>query len=246
LVADLVHAKSDRRSELRDRVRALGIKAVRALAEHLEDEDEFARWEAINLLGELAVESTLDVVVGFALRETEVHARWRAFWAVTRFDPGKTVPTLVRALRDKDPRRWNAALILSMLRRSEAVPVLREGLRSPDPWTRYEAVSAFRSLPVPGTESDLDRFLAADQPVALRQETVLALGALGSARAVKLLVSALGDPDPQVRWRASMALTRTHAAAALPALRRHLKREPAPSVRDQLAADIGFLSARMG
>lgn len=243
LVADLVETDDqEARRELRDRIRALGATAVPALVRNLEHADAFARWEAINLIGELAPNEALDPVLDFALRESEVHARWRAFWAVSRFDSAKTVPRLVRALRGKDPGRWNAALILSMLRRSEAAPVLRATLRSPDRWTQYEAVSAFRSLPVPDAQEELAHFLAADQPAELRQEAVLALGALGGPRAVALLAHALGDADPQIRWRASMALTRARATQALPALRQQLERETDPSVREQLAADLRLLA----
>ena len=69
----------------------------------------------------------------FALNEDEVHARWRSFWAVSRFAPRTTVPLLAKALRARNrTHRWRAALMLSMLDRPEAGPVLVAGLRSPD------------------------------------------------------------------------------------------------------------------
>src|SRR5262249_12334921 len=159
---------------------------------------------AVSLLGELAVPVTARAVVAFALREDEVHARWRAFWAVTRFERKRTRPALLRALRGKNPtRRWRAGLILSMQGDSASAPEVRCGLDSSDPWIQWEALGAVRSLRLQGVEEAVGRFLDPGKEPSLRQEATLALGAICSKKALELLRAALADPDAEIRWRAS-------------------------------------------
>jgi HEAT repeat protein len=235
------------RAPLRDRLRALGPAAVPALVEALAHDDPFARWEAVNLLGELAAPATAETVVEFALCEEEVHARWRSFWAVTRFDPAVTTPLLLAALRGRDAtRRWRAALILSMLGRDDAGRVLRRGLHARDEWTQWEALSAVRALGLAGAEQEVAPFLEPERDRSLRQEAVLALGAIGSDDAVALLVGVLDDPEPEVRWRASMALARGGPRAPLDALRGQLARERDAGVARQLREDVARLEVTSG
>lgn len=235
------------RAPIREQLRAFGPQAAPWLVEHLGHADCFTRWEMVSLLGELAEASTMEAVVAFALAEDEVHARWRSFWAVTRFPPQRTLPLLLDALADpSEIRRWRAALILSMLRRREAGPVLLQGLDHPKHWIRWEALSAIKSLRLPGVEDRLAAFLEPDHPRDLRQEAVLALGAIGSEPAHRLLEATLNDPEPEVRWRASMSLTRSDDPRWLAALRARLDREHDDEVRAQLLKDISYLENRHG
>ncbi len=237
----------DARKPLRQAIEALGPTIAPALARHLDHPDCFTRWEVVSLLGQFARPETLETVVEFALGEDEVHARWRSFWAVSRFDRNRTVPLLLKALKSRNrTRRWRAALMLSMLRRAEAVPVLLKGLDSDDDWIRWEALSALKSLAPAGVEERIEAFLKRNTPIALRQEAALALGALGSKRACKALKRALRDPEPQVRWRASMGLARGRDPAWLPALRRALKKETDDTVVLQLRQDIANLENAHG
>ena len=195
------------RAQAREELRRLGEKAASALVTALADPDGMVRWEAVNLLGELAPKAHCRAVVEFALREREPHACWRAKWAVSRFDPATTTPLLLRALRGNAiMRRWSAALILAMMARPEAGEVVLEGLNSPCGWTRWEALGAVRNLRLRKALPRLGRFLRPAVPVPERQEAVLALGAIGTAGAAALLERALADPSPEVRWRASMGL----------------------------------------
>src|SRR5690242_7061897 len=99
LVQALTAARGhDARTPIRDRLRALGAQSIPALLDALRHDDSFTRWEAVSLLGELAIPETAECVVAFALGEDEVHARWRSFWAASRFDPARTLPVLLDAL----------------------------------------------------------------------------------------------------------------------------------------------------
>jgi HEAT repeat protein len=235
------------RAAYRRDLEALGGKRVDVLVEGLESSDDLVRWECVNMLGELADPATAATVLDFALAEDEVHARWRAFWAVTRFEPQAIVPRLRRALRSKRwPRRWRAALILSMLGREEAADTVLEGLASDDEWTQWEALGAVRSLRLSGAEEPVSRFLGAQHARPLRQEAVLALGAIPSDNALDLLRRALRDAEPEVRWRASLALARHGGPKALAALHRQLAREADEKVARQIESDIRSLERERG
>jgi HEAT repeat protein len=239
LIAALAAANDhETRAPLRKRLAELGTVALPHLIDALRHEDDFMRWEAVNLLGETADDRALPSVLRFALSETEVHARWRSYWAVTRFDRTKTVPMLLRALRQRGPTRWPAALMLSMMDRPEAAPAILVALRSTDAWTQYEALSAVRSMKLADAVPSIAPFLARNRPVEHRQEAALALGAIASPRAARVLIRALKDPDPGVRWRASMGLGRSSSPVAADALRSRLERETDARVREQIRSDL--------
>lgn len=237
----------DQRAQLRARLLALGVHALPALVDSLGDADDLARWEAVNLLGELGLDEAADAVTRFALAEREVHARWRSYWAVCRFSRERTQAALQAALAGDDAdSRWSAAQILGMQGDAAGAPIFVAALDAPEPWRRWEALSAIKALALPGCESAVARCLATVHERALRQEAALALGAIGTPAARRALRSALADPEPEVRWRASMALARCDHREALPWLRECLRREADDGVRRQLGEDIANLEARHG
>jgi HEAT repeat protein len=248
LVQQLTRAQGhDVRAPIRAQLQALGAEAVPALIRALEHDDCFTRWEAVNLLGELAAPITTERIVAFALAENEVHARWRSFWAVTRFDPLVTIPLLLAALAgDDEVRRWRAALILSMLRRYEAADVLLGGLRSCDSWVQWEALGAIKALALQGAERAVEPFLDRMHERGLRQEAVLALGAIGSPRAMARLRTLLDDEEPEVRWRAAMSLARHGASESARLLRARLRKERNADVRARMLEDLSRLEADHG
>jgi HEAT repeat protein len=244
LVEQLTRASGhDARQPLRARLARLGASAAPGLVEALGHEDEFTRWEAVSLLGELAVPEAATDVARFALNEDEVHARWRSFWAVSRFPQELTRPILLRALKGKNSkRRWRAALVLNLLGDPICSREIVSGLDADEEWKQWEALSALKAMPVAGTERRVARFLDAGCERGLRQEAVLALGALGGAAACKHLREALSDEEPEVRWRASMALSRAAGARAADWLKDRLNVETDDDVKQQLAEDLKELT----
>ena len=102
------------RSLIRREILALGVESVPALIDALSSPIAMSRWESVNLLGAIRAPRSAKPVVEFALAEDEVHARWRAFWAVSRFERQPVLRWLRTALRSRrQPRRWRAALMLS-------------------------------------------------------------------------------------------------------------------------------------
>jgi HEAT repeat protein len=226
------------RARLRNAVIGLGQEAAPALEDGLKSPDAMMRWECVNLLGVIAAPSSARTVVSFALSEDEVHARWRAYWAASRFDHRSILPLLDNALLSPvSTHRWRAALLLSVLRRPQGAEILIDGLKSQDAWERYEALSAIRSLALRGCEEDVGRCLGRHEPDYIRQQATLTLGAMRSQTARGLLVRALRDPEPQVRWRASMALARS-GRGSIRTLKARLKHEPDPMVRRRIIDDL--------
>jgi HEAT repeat protein len=77
-----------------------------------------------------------------------------------------------------------------------------------------------------------------------REETALVLGRIGGHDALVLLVGALHDPLPSVRWRAALALGHLGDPAALPPLRAALEDEPATVVSRNIEQAIVRLTGR--
>lgn len=248
LVAMLTEARGH---EARKPLRAALLDAARGessrLAQHLDHEDCLTRWEIVNLLGELRDPKVGPRVVRFALEEDEVHARWRAFWAVSRFDRGITVPLLLQALEGEEPvASWRAALMLTLVRHPAAVPVLVSGLASEDEWVRWEALSGIKAMaPVTALPSVLP-FLETHHARSLRQEAVLAVGSIGTPAGREALERSLEDSDPEIRWRASMGLGRIGDIRSVGPLRARLRKERHPNTRRQLTADLNRLEAHHG
>jgi HEAT repeat protein len=246
LVADLTAAKgNDARRPIRKALKQACAERSEELADHLEHEDCFTRWEVVNLLGELRDPRAAERVVQFALAENEVHARWRSFWAVTRFDRATVMPLLIAALRArKEPESWRAALVLSMLGYREAVPALIEGLDTDDSWIQWEALSALKSLRSPDAVDAILPFMKSGRLRSLRQEATLALGAIGGTVARAELERALRDTDPEIRWRASSGLARIGDARSIPALRNQLRTETHDATVRQLGTDLSRVEAK--
>jgi HEAT repeat protein len=230
------------RQPIRAQISRLGRKASAGLVRALGHPNAFTRWEAVSLLGETADPAARERVIAFALGEDEVHARWRAFWAVSRYDSDRVRNRLLRVLHGRDKtRQWRAALMLSMLGAAEAGPVLLRGLQAHDEWIQWEALGAVKALRLPGAERAVAKLAAPTRSLAIRQEATLALGAIGSAAAVKSVISLLADKEPEVRWRAALALCDDRSAASAAsaaALRRRLRAETDKAVRQQIQQSL--------
>ena len=114
LMEKLASPSADERKEAREGLLALGAAAVPPLILATEAENATLRWEAVNLLGALGDLRATEAVLRVATTDSDVHARWRANWAITNLDDGTVVPRLIAALRGEDPTiSWNAAVTLS-------------------------------------------------------------------------------------------------------------------------------------
>jgi len=213
----------------------IGPAAVPALVARLATADDDLRWDLVNVLGALGSPEALEPLVEAAVHHGEVHARWRAYWAIaavdSEVDDRRAVSLLTPYLEHSDPEvRWRAATALAFLEHPSAVSHLEAGLSADEAWRRWEAVNGLAS--VHGSESwrKVAQLATEDAEASVRQEAVMTLWKLGERRARQVLVAATEDASPQVRWRALAAL-----AEVVPELRtwaeEQAARDPAPEVR---------------
>lgn len=211
----------------------IGPAAVPALVARLATAGDDLRWDLVNVLGALGSPGALEPLVEAAVHHGEVHARWRAYWAIAAVDSdvGRAASLLTPYLEHSDPEvRWRAATALAFLEHPSAVPYLEAGLSAEEAWRRWEAVNGLAS--VHGAESwrKVGELATGDAEASVRQEAVMTLWKLGERRAREVLLAGAEDPSPQVRWRALAAL-----AEVVPELRpwaeERAARDPAPEVR---------------
>ena len=249
-IADLIDRlgspEAAERSLAREELYTLGETAVPALIGATYSEDPNLRWEAVNLLGAIGDPRGIDAAFRLAVSDPDVHARWRADWALYILDDGSAVPRLLSALDDDDPTVvWNAAVALSLFGRAEAVPILYQGLEATG-FRQWEVVNALGRVWDEGTVYRLAVVLAeGDEDV--RKEAALSLGRIGGEEAISALLAALRtDPSPEVRWRAAMMLGRIGGPEIVPALRALAASEADPLVSDRIGEAIARITAGGG
>lgn len=175
-------------------------------------DDANLRWAAVDALGSIRDPGAIGPVMKCVLRDPDVHVRWRAIWAMTRFDERPVIRRLLTGLSSTNPQTaLNAAVALSVLGRQEALERLLEGLRSSDAFRRWEVVNALGAMRDPRAVKALAATLR-NGDADLRREAALSLGRTGSPRARDALRAASReDPDPEVKWRADLSLQRIGA-----------------------------------
>ena len=208
LLGQLADPSPAERTAARGALLSLGVAAVPSLITATESSDALLRWEAVNLLGALGDLRATDAVLRVAMTDSEVHARWRANWAITNLDDGSVVPRLIAGMDDEDPIvAWNCAVTLSLYGVTEAVPLLHQGLDATG-WRQWEAVNALGRV---WNEETVPKLIVVLQggPEAVRKEAALSLGHIGGAEVLAVLLIALADdPSFEIRWRAAMMIGR--------------------------------------
>ena len=206
LVERLADPSAEERREAREELLTLGAAAVPPLILATESVSALLRWESVNLLGTLGDLRATNAVLRVAMTDSDVHARWRANWAITNLEDGTVIPQLVEGLADDDPFvAWNSAITLSMFGSQEALPILHAGL-SASGWQQWEAVNALGRVWSDDTASKLIVVLQGGAE-DVRKEAALTLGRIGGGEVLAALLGALADdPSSEVRWRAAMMI----------------------------------------
>jgi HEAT repeat protein len=139
------------------------------------------------------------------LLHPDLDVRGRAALALTELGE-KSVEPLIRVLERVSPEDWHwIAAILGQVGDKRAIPVLLEGLRSPEDSIRSSAARALSRIHSPVI---VDAILSAlkDPSGYVRSGAAMALGYLRNTRAIPFLADALGDPNRYVRVQAVWAL----------------------------------------
>lgn len=150
----------------------------------------------------------------------------------------------LRDLEDPNPRvRVQAADALGKLKDEparRALPALQRALNDDDPEVRYTAALALGELGDQGCLKALMQMVEGDGHPMPRQAAVIALGMLGDERATRVLVKALREAPPDVRFQATTSLVQVNPEAAVKPLRRALSDDDV-EVRGSAVAALGDL-----
>jgi cyclophilin family peptidyl-prolyl cis-trans isomerase/HEAT repeat protein len=137
-------------------------------------------------------------------RAPEVRARTAL--AVGRFQDSTAVPDLTSLLSDITPEvRREAVFALGQTGHRSARTAIELRLKDPDAETVELAIEALGKLGDKAATPAITPFLATGT-VGQRSEAAVAMWRLADSTALPALLSAHGDPDPEVRWRVLYAL----------------------------------------
>lgn len=202
---------------------------IRGLISLLSDPDYMIRKRAADSLGRIGTRAIS--ALNYRAGHGEVMDRLGVVEALARIRDPKSIPVLTKILL-KDPSnemRWIAAIALGEVGDPNPIPVLLAALKDHDKYVRYGAVLALEKLGwQPENSSDRLKRLVAFQewsaipgigevPVEtlmkyfddpdpkIRASIVTLLGILGDPRAEQICERAMSDPNPDVRWKASLA-----------------------------------------
>lgn len=204
-------------------------KDIRGLVNLLSKSDYRVRNQAADALGRIGTPAIS--ALNYRAGHGDVVTRLGIVEAMTRIRSPGSIPVLIRILAD-DPSnemRWIAAIALGEVGDTGNIPHLLRALEDRDKYVRYGSARSLERLGWrPQNEEDkvklrvcLQEWSAIpgighvptgvllkyfdDPDPRIRASVVTVLGMVGDPRADEVCDRALGDPDPEVRWKASLA-----------------------------------------
>ncbi|MEM4359453.1 MAG: HEAT repeat domain-containing protein, partial [Candidatus Bilamarchaeaceae archaeon] len=206
-----------------DEVVAIGKPAVPVLIDALKDGSWFARKNTAEALGKIGDARAVPALIyGLGYKNGSVRDRPVVVWAFGKrgeLNPASSFYSWRYSLEDVDQYvRKRAAEALVKIGKP-AVPVLIDALKDENEDVRYEAAEALERIGVNEEQlKEITRMLKEGKTWEEREGAAEALGKIGDARAVPVLIDALKDKDRYVRYEAAEALGKIGDARAVPVL----------------------------
>jgi HEAT repeat protein len=149
-------------------------------------------------------------------------ARGAACWLLAQAQYRRASTALWKAFSGKDRDLvWESAKALSILKTKSIVPELISSLKSPSIDHRSAAAYALGMMREPRAVPHLEAMVAdRKESATVRGHAAEALAYLKKQRSFPVLLSALDDPEPEVRRWAAFALGELGDKRALPELKR--------------------------
>lgn len=184
----------------------------------LADPDPRVRESAVRIAGYFGYTECIDSVLD-CCRDDDEGVRRAAIEHLPYIEDSRVLPVLVGALGDATPKlRAAAARAFGHVDSEDALPHLLAALDDADPWVRYFAA---RSIGRHAGDEGLDvlgRVARADEVGFARVAALEAIGRIGGARAVAILVPLIEAEDRDLSRAALSALGATRHPDALPPL----------------------------
>lgn len=241
---------------------------IRALVGLLQSREYTVRNAAADALGRLG-DPALKVLHARAARG-KIRERIAILEALARIRNPASIPFLSGILTgdQTSEMRWIAAIALGETGSDDAVPALRNSLQDSDKYVRFGAAQSLAQLgwrphdaeeevrlmvarqtwsAIPGVGAVpalvLTEYLDDPDP-GIRREVVSLLGMLGDPVTEKFCDRAMRDPDPHVRWAASLAFP--HCQVPLMYLPGAMARRPRTGKRLHVAVFLNIFFLGLG
>ena len=209
----------------------LGQPAILSLGFCLNDPNLQVQETAASILATIADEQVLEPLLSALLNPNWI-VRMSAAKGLTRIKDPRSVNTLILLLQDKVPAvREEAGRTIQAIGEA-SIPPLLNGLQDPNWRVRLRAIEALSLLKPQVAVAPLMNIVANDPDTAVRQDAVRALGQIGDAHALPLLLDSLTTPSLQIK--AIEALGNLRAVEALPHLIALVKSLPADAYEDRM------------
>ena len=235
LLDALKEEDEDARRDAADALGQIGMIVVPALIEFLTDLDADVRYHAAYALGNIGDPKAILPLIA-TLGDIDESVRYSGVDALEKIG-GAAVPALIEALTNANCKmRRSAADSLGKIGDDRAVPALIQTLGDTDDDVRYHSTDALGKIKVAEAVPALIQTLM-DTNDSVRQSAANSLGKIGVA-AVPPLIETLKDTNDKLRYFAADILGEIRGAQAVSALVRALK-DVDPDVRYRAADALG-------
>jgi eukaryotic-like serine/threonine-protein kinase len=201
--------------------RARDPLTVRYLVPILMDESEYARRAAVEVLNEVGDADSIKYLLD-AIKDSDWWVRSRAADALGKIGGRKVVDAVLILVRDKDEDiRRTAIEILNLTKDERAVDYLLQATHDTDWWVSERAVDALAEI---RNRRAVPRFIemlkgpARSVPSAIR-----ALGKVGDARVIDVLLPQLARPEKEIRIETMAALARLADGEAVDSVKARIR-----------------------
>jgi eukaryotic-like serine/threonine-protein kinase len=211
-VAAVCHLLRDGEIDVQNRaidvlIRANDPDTIKHLIPVMKDENEYARRAAVEVLNEIGDAKSVKYLLA-AIKDDDWWVRSRAGDALGKIGGPKVIDAVLELARDQDDDIRRAAIeILNQTKDERAVSLLIEATHDKDWWVCERSVDALAVIGSKRAVPRLVEMLATTPPRSL-PVVVRAIGQLGDAKNVEVLLPYLSRPEKELRIEAMQALAR--------------------------------------
>ncbi|MBI1976160.1 MAG: HEAT repeat domain-containing protein [Candidatus Omnitrophica bacterium] len=229
------------RNDARSAVKDFKEAAIPALINGLKNDNVQVRLASISLLTELKTPAAVEPLMQLVQQDKEISVRRAVVTALGAIGDARAISALVIVLGDEEYFVRSDAWSQLQKFKEAAIPELLKGLNHEKALIREWSAYTLGAMKAVAAVDSLIQLVQNDEKISVRLEAVSALGAIGDARAIPVLVVALGDEAKNVRDNAWDGLKK-FKEAAIPELLKGLRYENM-LVRSRAADLLGEMKA---